>query len=642
MASLSSIGSIASAHAAAVSISNKAHPNLITGRLVHFEDGIPLRRMEIRFGADIPAWRDRHETIFTDEDGFFSIDPDKLGEHGRLFFEVIETPCHLAGKDRACFLDSEETVTRQYIEKNSLGEIRVKHWEYQAGVPQLKLPKNGKDPETESLEYQARFLIGAAVPQLTGLALQQKGYTDSLKDIEAIYNATTGANKTQKEEAKNPGITKTGEYMGDLLLNGFYPVDLLKTEDPSKFKVEILFNPDEMDRENILPNATYDLTIDQNGPRVTRVGLQLRLDPGVGVVNPAVEHGGFLDESRLSPWFYYDETHPDFELALRFSRTAYVVKGETTAHLGKGHLNVEQYLAALERNIKFNPIKKLLAAHLRSVARIDKIGASDIFGKDGAITTASGLSDKGVRDHFTRGMGYFDWNVQPRTIRYPNHHYAIMENQFRTDIAEHVDWFFNDNLRAIKENWKEIKDFSDELVDRSVPYVPQDNRSLDDWADKQSIDCSCEPRVKINGIEKSIRPITHNLTPTDEDMTRLRNACIYMIEQPTFVHSHSHYKQDNAVGDPISFASLGLSKEAVKMVDGSLVFNRRVEVTRREDAVTQLKLDKTLMGVKAGRLLRNENGDVDPDLIEILSASRHLYKNHGFDVDEFLLSCTNI
>jgi linolenate 9R-lipoxygenase len=213
----------------------------------------------------------------------------------------------------------------------------------------------------------------------------------------------------------------------------------------------------------------------------------------------------------------------DWEWAKRLFRCVEIVFQEAQSHLGRAHLNVEQYAMAYYRNIVDNPIKELLAPHFEGVLYVNKLGNSDIFGPDGILPQTSALHGDEVvtlmRETITQ-LNYHGW--EPDTI--PD---LVTNNLFdRAAVAawkiikEYVADFFTKHGTEILRLWPEIDGMSDDLVTHSI-LASQDET------------------LKIANIDE------------------LQQLCAYVIYHSSFLHSWLNYKQYDDVGD-VEYASIGL------------------------------------------------------------------------------------
>ena len=591
----------------------------VKGRLVHSDIcGGALHHMTVRLGQDIPGWVDpKPVKVKTDMNGFFEFNVPYCRTDGRLYIEVIDHPWELQGGERVI-------GKRIYLEgdTDNFGDVKVNFWEYQKGRPGLAMPE--EPLQTKTTAYNVALLAGAAPFKGLQEALRLAGYPLSAEATQKLFPD----NLTIKKEGKKKGVTRTADWMGQRILQGFSPSHLIKGEKKGEYYLFYNWDRYELDREYVLPNVKAKLVIDGEKARVVEVQYQWRKEVQSGEVNPPVYKKKQTDTSRLTEWTTVKEGSPEFERALYIFRVAYLASGEVDEHLGAGHLNVEQYAVAAFRNLRDNPLKKLLFPHLREVVMINDAGSEVIFGPTGALTTTTALTAKGVALRLIQKLGHMDWhNWAPRKPLSDSHQFALVENLYWSIVQRWVHTFIDENKEAIKENWGEVKAMSDDLVTHSVPYHRLEGQKIHQWADRSEVDASKENRMVLSGKKVAVRPITMTLDPTEEDIERLKQASAYMIFFSTFWHSWVHNLQKDDAGD-IHYGALGLRP------GGELPHPREVS--------TQLGLANTLTSVNYGYILKNENGDIDPRFIAMVKEKEAEFKALGIEPADFIRSCINI
>jgi linolenate 9R-lipoxygenase len=215
----------------------------------------------------------------------------------------------------------------------------------------------------------------------------------------------------------------------------------------------------------------------------------------------------------------------DWEWAKQLFRSAEFVFQETQAHLGRTHLNMEQYAMAYYRNVKNNKIVELLEPHLEGLLNINKLGASIIFGDTGVIPQASAISTADVeamlKEEVSR-LNYHTWHPRIQALQdfVSNNHYDRSAIAVWEIIAQYVGQFFQNNESAIQSNWAEIEGMSQDLVSHSIL-----KRELG--------------TLKIHNIND------------------LKKLCVYVIYHSSFLHSWVNYKQYEDGGD-VEYAAIGL------------------------------------------------------------------------------------
>lgn len=215
----------------------------------------------------------------------------------------------------------------------------------------------------------------------------------------------------------------------------------------------------------------------------------------------------------------------DWEWAKKLFRNAEFISHQTRTHLGKCHMNMDQYAMAYYRNIVNHPIKQLLEPHLEGLLNINKQGGTLIIGSSGFIPVTSTLNPEQINQMLKEEISNLTYrNFHPRNQALPD---PIANNYFDWAaiamwevIEEYVNLFFKTNQAGIKANWSEIQRMSEDLVTRSI-----------------------------------LKPEFGKLDITSEN--DLKQLCVYVIYHSTFFHSWVHFKQYDDGGEP-DYAAMGL------------------------------------------------------------------------------------
>lgn len=596
------------------------HGFRISGTLVH-EDGVPLHHFLVRVRAILDWAIDSLREVYTDADGKFFVVFPKVEERVK-----VEAIFKRVGEDKEVVAYSEEKILTGN-ESTELGKLKVNFYEYQKKLPLLEMPKKYV-PEENTIPYMLALVAGGGKYQVITTLL---GNTNlSLDHIQKLF----GENLTMHAEAKKPGITHEGAWIGERLLKGFNPCHLQKTRHRRVYKVDINWNKYEFDNQYQLPNAKAYFKLKEGKLTAKKIYLQFRkLVPGAKVLPPVDEK---TKKEALTDWKKFKAKDPDFSQAIRSFLTAYLAEGEVAEHLGAGHLNTEQYAVAAFRHLRNNPVKNILFPHLRNAIIINNEGAKIIFGPTGALTVTTALTADGVEKRLSDKLGSMDWHdYAPRAPISSEHQFAEIANLYWHALKKWVRTFVKENQVEIERNWIEIKRMSDDLVRHSIPYQPLHNKDSKVWVDLSEIDASNESRLTIDGVLKSVRPITMTSVPQERDWERLIQVCTYAIYHATFWHSWVHNKQTEDAGD-WRYGVLGLRGTGIGSVDDPTLF------PKGEDLITQLKLAYLLPAVMYGYITKNEYGDIDPRFVQIVNDLKNDFQKHGINLDEFLRSCVNI
>ncbi|MEA5469420.1 lipoxygenase family protein [Spirulina sp. 06S082] len=244
-----------------------------------------------------------------------------------------------------------------------------------------------------------------------------------------------------------------------------------------------------------------------------------------------------------------------WEDAKYYFRSAEYVFQEIQSHLGRTHMNMDQYAMAFYRNIKKSPIRKLLWPHFEGLINIDKKGASLIIGGTGFIPEASALSADSVDGVLIEEIAMLSYHWSPAEQFLPdiidNNHFDRAALAVWELLTKYVSDFCVNNQREIQNYWSEIEGMSEDLVTHSI----------------------LKPEYGTLEIKNQ------------EDLQQL---CVYVLYHCIFFHSWVNNKQYEDGGD-IEYAAIGLwDKEDPK-------YDPKIE-QKRHDA--QVKLMWILANVR--------------------------------------------
>ncbi|NJK41460.1 MAG: hypothetical protein HC934_09115 [Acaryochloridaceae cyanobacterium SU_2_1] len=223
-----------------------------------------------------------------------------------------------------------------------------------------------------------------------------------------------------------------------------------------------------------------------------------------------------------------ERQHPgdrDWEWGKRLFRCVEFVFQEVQSHLGRSHMNMDQYAMAYYRNLVNNPLRLLLEPHLDGLLSINKLGARLIKGETGFIPEASALTpaevNKVLLEEVSR-LSYRGWS--PRNRALPD---AILNNFFDQaaiafwDLLQtYVGQFLAAHQAGITTYWSEIMAMSADLVSHSL----------------------LKPELGTLAVES---------------LADLQQLCVYVIYHSSFYHSWVNNKQYEDGGD-VSYATIGL------------------------------------------------------------------------------------
>ena len=215
----------------------------------------------------------------------------------------------------------------------------------------------------------------------------------------------------------------------------------------------------------------------------------------------------------------------EWEWSRRLFCCAEFVFQEIQSHLGRTHMNMDQYAMAYYRNVVNNPIHLLLEPHLDGLLSINKLGASLIIGNVGFIPEASSLTPTEVNDVLTdeiSRLSYRHWSPRNHALpdRVLNNHFDCAAIAMWDLLERYVGDFFAEHQAGIDAYWSEIEAMSNDLVTHSI----------------------LQPELGTLAIQSRA------------DLQRL---CVYVIYHSTFFHSWVNNKQYEDGGD-VSYATIGL------------------------------------------------------------------------------------
>ena len=213
-----------------------------------------------------------------------------------------------------------------------------------------------------------------------------------------------------------------------------------------------------------------------------------------------------------------------WEYAKYIFRSVEYVFQEIQSHLGRTHMNMDQYAMAFYRNISNNnPLHQLLLPHFEGLLSIDKRGASLIIGNKGFIPEASALDPKSVDEVLIDEIASltYRWSPEEQKLRdtIDNNHFDRAALAMWELLEKYVAEFFTNNQQKIQTYWSEIEGMSEDLVTHSI----------------------------FKGKE----------TLAIKDQKDLQQLCVYVIYHCTFFHSWVNNKQYEDGGD-IEYAAIGL------------------------------------------------------------------------------------
>lgn len=598
----------------------------VTGRLLFEVDGpdgpIPMHHMKLElWDRDIGSPDDFLGEGFTDADGRFEIryDPKDAGPFDipDLDLRIFE-PHHVFAPDGGVHdrwkriwaeLGPDDFSGEHY----DFGELRVPYWEYDPHwpIPRLLITEEGEAPTSYAPGRSLAMVKAVAPVELTKrkhLLQMLDGVPPSLDAIEADYPTCI----TREMEKANPGSSRSDEWFGARLMNGMFASVLDRDPDNADgFRLYHHWNSYEQDGVHILPNVDMRFVLKDGLLHPVKITLGLR-EPGATAPNSPVTR---------------EEITPDqperWAAAKRIARISATLDTELGSHLSQCHLNMEQYAIAAQRNLRGNPVRYLLAPHLREVVLINSSANNFLIGPEGYITRAGALTADSINERIVQIMGTYDWkDYAPAAPVSEQHSYGRASNLFWTLCTEHVDRFFEQHLDAIQANWLEVRRFSDEAVAHSAPFFVCGHvrgevieRGATWYLKSERANLDIE-RPLVDGIPRAVSRITDSDAATEEGLENLKQLCRYVIFMATFRHTWANNRQWEDGGE-VRYTSLGLRwSEAGPFAPEDDLDT----LPSARHATEMLWISYMLSKTNYGFLLDNTENDVDPRFVDDLRA----------------------
>ena len=521
---------------------------------------------------------------------------------------------------------SSESIDNVEADVYDLGVIRVPYWEYaNKDMGSEAFPVLAFTPRVAASLFQIpqsqrpgwkvsrASKIATYLPLFTKHALANKinDNKPTLKQIAKDYPK----NLTQSD----PTYYYSDEYLVELILNGFNPVQLMKNDD-GEFYVAYKWNGFEQDGKHFAPNTTAFFALEDGKLKIQRITMEKR-----------VNNNGAPDADYEPPVEYKPEDQT-WERVKRIFRINYFVFGEAITHLGSTHLNLEQYIIPIMRNIQDNPVRRLLAPHFYGTVSINFAANSTLISGIGSmIPNDSAVTEESLANLVSATFCGFNWyGWKPREPIADGHKHAEVSKVFWELVIEYVDWFFSENEPRIKENWIEIYNMSEELLAHAHSYTDQGE---DLYVDKNEINTRNKPHPVIDRKTSALSPVTLSKTVDDEGWENLKQLCRYLVFHATFMHSWINDKQYDIGGD-MNFASLGIYGDITDMaVDDERVVPP-IAATKLHFIVLLLQF------TEYGYILKNEANDMSPNLIQLLNKKKEKFDALGYDVSN-IRCCLN-
>jgi hypothetical protein len=606
------------------------------GRLVFEHDGPdgprPLHNMKVELWDRDPGTPDDFlGEGFTDADGAFRIryDPDDAGPMDLPDLELrVFEPHHTFRRDgtltdRWRRIWSERGADDFGGSRYDFGAVRIPYGEYDPTwpIPHVLITEEGQAPTSYAPGRNIAMLKAVNPIELIKRRHLARGDDHlSLSAIQGDYPRSL----TTTTEAEAPGSTRSDRWFGERFLRGMLAGTLDGDPDvPGQYRVYQHWNSYEHDGLHALPNVDVRFRLEDGHLIPVRVLLGLR-EPGATAPNsPVTKHDIGPEDPRWRP-------------ALRLARISATLDTELGSHLAQCHLNAEQYCLAAQRNLRRSPLRALLFPHLREVVLINHAANSFLIGPTGYITRACALTSDAINERLVQLMGTFDWKgYRPAPPLSEEHHYARAANLFWDLLGEHVAAYFAEHEAALREHWLEVRRFSEDLVAHSAPFFAcrhlrtHVQGQAAPWFQRtERTDLDAE-RAVVGGVPRAVTPVTASDTPQEGEWEDLQQLARYVIFLTTFRHAWANNKQWDDGGE-VLYACLGLrwGERGVLVPEDDL----SVAPTPRH-ATEMLWISYMLSMTRYGFLLRNEEEDIHPRLVDLLRAKVAEFAELDLDLD---------
>ncbi|HBL11430.1 MAG TPA: hypothetical protein DD379_08490 [Cyanobacteria bacterium UBA11162] len=604
-----------------------------TGQLIFSDTKKPLHNIGLElWDRDIGTPNEYLAKGTTDKNGRFEIyyDPEKAGfkdapdlelrvMDSRITFDANNQPIHT--NRIAYIIKGGDNVTQKEYD---FGTLTVPYWPYNPDSPFARIllidPEDTPDDYAVGRKFQAYEAANNLVPIKAKhvIANTRNPNEPNIAEIQAAYPP----NLTIQLDKKNPGYTRSDDYFVLRVLNGMNPCLLKRHKsNPNQFKMTFNWDTYEKDDTHDLHNVEAFFELKDGKLIPTAITIQSRYPDSIAPHSPLKDPITFTPNDG-EKWLQ----------AKRIFRTNSLFAGEVIEHYSKAHVQMEQYAVAVFRNLRKNPVRLMLAPHLKSIININRRGDDLLVEPNiGLFITNGPLTYAGFLQMCKEVVATYDWKGwKPRQPICEGHAYAKVANLYWQILTEYIDVFFQKHQQEIAQEWIEIRRLSDDLVEHSMPYQPiqgimANTESDYDWYDKSELDKPDIPRTTINGTVKVVRPITVSDQPSPTDIDNLKECCRHIIFHTTLWHSWVNDSQTDEGGE-LAYNSLALR-------NGSFGDEKELAIAPNSlEATNQLYIFSVLNGIKYGLILKNEDDDVPEELRATLARYKQDFADLGYDI----------
>ena len=523
----------------------------------------------------------------------------------------------------------------------NLGTMPIFYWEYRHDTNLPRVVINDHDKDAPQKYPQAR--IDAIVKQFIPVELTTKKHLRKIREgkpltIEEIQ-ADYPENLTVAMEKIKPGITRSDEWFADRMVNGMYASTLDKDpENPNLYWLYYHWSSYDHRKDYAFNDISMKFSINKEG---------YFLPESITLKGPTKPNESQQSKITLTP-----NDGKKWEAAKRVARVSGGILTEIDKHFTETHLNTEQYAIAAYRNIRRNPVGSVLFPHLRSVVLINHTADQILIKDDGYINRATALSSAGINKRVYDVLGTLDWkNWQPMKPLSNKHRYAYTANLFYDVLVDYIDEFFASHEAEIIEEWFEIFSFSQDVVKHAVepflckhlqkelkanPKAGKTTNAPNWYTSENRMDLSLE-KPFVDDTFKAVSHITtkpkldiNNPEEYKQELNQLKKACAYIIFNASFGHFWANTKQYDDIGE-IRYSSLGI--RLGQEPDGILGDEKDDSIAPDLAIATQMMWWSNMLSKTGyGYIMRNEQGDINPLLIQKLKAKETEFNALGIDI----------
>lgn len=528
--------------------------------------------------------------------------------------------------------------------------IPLAYWEYRHDTHLPRVVIKDHDKAAPQKYPQAR--IDAITEQFVPIELITKKHLLKIAEgrkltIEEIQNDYP-ENLTMAMEEIKPGITRSDQWFAERMINGMYASTLDKDpKNPDLYWLYYHWSSYEHKNDYAFNDISMKFSINEQG---------YFLSESITLKGPTKPNGDPKSKITLTP-----KDGQKWEAAKRVARVSGGILTEIDKHFTETHVNTEQYAIAAYRNIRKNPVGSILFPNLRNVVLINHTADKILVTEGGYINRATAFTPKGIKKRVTDVLGTLDWkNWKPMKPLSSKHRYAKAANLYYDVLEDYIEEFFSTHEDLIIGEWHEIYSFSQDVIDHAVePFLcrhlqkahganPKEGKTNqpEDWYTRENrMDLKLK-RPKVSDKYKAVSHITtlhdldkNNIEECKSELNKLKKACAYILFNATFGHFWANSKQYDDIGE-IRYSSLGirLGQEPHGVLgpedDDSISPDLKIS--------TQMMWWSNMLSKTGyGFIMKNEEGDINPLLIQKLKSKEKDFAEVGVDIYE-IQSETNI